>query len=156
VCEMRAAPTRWLFTRDRSFFTPRPYPLTDCVWRWGCMSSHFMAKSALQLYKGPSPNKQFHTTHVLLLPTAHCRLIWKVTALVKTPLRHDTLAEKSVNKILKCFSISVGHCTCILVVGRGYIYRRRGNLNSRDLNFWRIDYKDHPHRLLYREPCCML
>ena len=23
------------FTRDRAFFTPLPYPSTDCIWRWG-------------------------------------------------------------------------------------------------------------------------
>jgi len=56
-------PTRWLSTRDRAFFTTPPYPMTDCIWRWGLMSIHFMAKSTPRLYNGPLQNIQFHSTH---------------------------------------------------------------------------------------------
>jgi hypothetical protein len=55
VCELR-----WLVTRDRAFFTPLSYPLTDCIWRWGFMPIHFMAKSALSFYSAPHPQ----LTHV--------------------------------------------------------------------------------------------
>jgi len=128
VCANWRRPTRWLFRRDRAFFRPRPYPSMDCIWRYGCMSSHFMAKSVLRPYNGPHPNKHTHTnkprthtrtrahahahtrarTHTRVrsvTPQAPCGLIWKFAALVKTPLRHDTLAEKRVNEILKCFSV---------------------------------------------------
>jgi hypothetical protein len=102
-------PTSRLFTRERAFFTPLPYPSTDWIWRWGCMLSHFVAKSALKLCNGPRPNKQFHTIHTFSnSPNAPRRLNSKVTALVKTHARHDTLTEKRVTKILKCFTTSAG------------------------------------------------
>ena len=45
-------------------------------------------------------------THVLLLPSTPCWLNLKVTAYVQIPALRDTLAEKHVIKILKCFTIS--------------------------------------------------
>jgi len=75
------------------------------------MLSHFVAKSALKLCNGPRPNKQFHTIHTFSnSPNAPRRLNSKVTALVKTHARHDTLTEKRVTKILKCFTTSAGPC----------------------------------------------
>jgi hypothetical protein len=56
-CRNWGRPTRLFFTRDRTVFTPLPYPSTDCIWRWGFMSIHFMAKSALSFHNGPRPNK---------------------------------------------------------------------------------------------------
>jgi hypothetical protein len=42
------------------------------VFRDGATCSHFIAKSALQLYNGHSPNKQFHATHTFCYsPTLH-------------------------------------------------------------------------------------
>jgi hypothetical protein len=68
------------------------------------MSIHFMANSTLSHY----PNKHFRIS-----PMLPCQLISKVTALVKTTVRHDALAEKRVTKILKCFVISAGLCNIV-------------------------------------------
>jgi hypothetical protein len=46
-CANWVRPSRWLFTRDRAFFTPLPYPSTDHIWRWGFLLIPFTAKSAL-------------------------------------------------------------------------------------------------------------
>jgi len=100
-CANWGRPISWLVTRDRTFFTPLPYPWTDCIWRWGFMSIHFMAKSAPSLHSGPHPQH----TPVLKLHNAPCR---KVTALAGTLVRHGTPTEKRVTKILKCFTFSSG------------------------------------------------
>ena len=102
-CANWRRPTRWLCKGDRAFFPPLPYPSTDFIWRWGFISIQFMVKSTLSHYKGPCPIKHFHN--------APCRLISKITALVKTTVRHDALAEKRVTKILKCFVISARLCS---------------------------------------------
>ena len=49
-------------------------------------------------------------THILLLPIAPCWLNLKVNAYVQIPALCDTLAEKHVTKILKCFTISAAPC----------------------------------------------
>ena len=46
-CANWGRPTKWLFTRDRAFFPPLPYPSTDFIWRWGFLLIPFTAKSAL-------------------------------------------------------------------------------------------------------------
>ena len=143
-CANWGRPTRWLFTRDRAFFTPLPYPSTDCVWRWGFLLIPFTVKSAPSLCNWPRPNKQFHSTHthththtythshthtqthtlthththththVLLIPSAPSWLNLKVTAYVQIPALRDTLAEKHVTIILKCFAISATPCITTL------------------------------------------
>jgi len=60
-----------------------------------------MAKSAVSLHSGPHPQH----TRVLKLHSTPRR---KVTALADTLVRHDTLTEKRVAKILKCFTFSSG------------------------------------------------
>ena len=50
-------------------------------------------------------------THVLLLPSTPCWLNLKVTAYVQIPALRDTLAEKHITKILKCFTISAALCS---------------------------------------------
>jgi hypothetical protein len=80
VCELRTA-DQVAFSRDRAFFTPRPYLPTHCFWGWGCMSTHLMAKSTLQLYNGLSRKKQFHSTHTsnypaLLVDQLGTLLLW--------------------------------------------------------------------------------
>jgi hypothetical protein len=55
--------SRWLVTHDGAFFTPLSYPSMECIWRWGFMLIHFMAKSMLSLCSGPCPKKQFHSTN---------------------------------------------------------------------------------------------
>ena len=51
------------FYMQQTFFTPWPYLLTDCIWRWGFQKIQFTAKSALSLCNGPHPNKEFHSMH---------------------------------------------------------------------------------------------
>ena len=48
--------------------------------------------------------------HVLLLPSAPWWLNLKVTAYVQIPALCDTIAEKHVTKILKCFTIYAAPC----------------------------------------------
>ena len=85
----------------------------DCIWRWGFLLIPFTAKSALSLCNWPRPNKQFHSTHVLLFSSAPCALNLKVTVYVQIPALCDTLAAKHVTKILKCFTISAAPCLFI-------------------------------------------
>jgi len=49
-------------------------------------------------------------THVLLLLSAPCWLNLKATAYVQIPAHRDTLAEKHLTKILKCFTIFAASC----------------------------------------------
>ena len=84
-CE-RGRSTRWLFTRDRAFFTPLRCPPMDRNWRWSFMSIYFMAKSALSLHNGPRPSKLSPPTHThthSVTPHRSCPLISKVIGLVK-------------------------------------------------------------------------
>jgi len=69
VCELRCRQVA--FTRDRAFFTPLPYPSTDCIWRWGFLLISFTRKSALTLCNWPRQNKQFHSTHTSYSPALH-------------------------------------------------------------------------------------
>jgi hypothetical protein len=64
-CVNWGRPTWWLFTLDRHFFTPLPYPLTDWIWRWGFLLIPFTAKSKQIICNWPRPNKHFHSTHTL-------------------------------------------------------------------------------------------
>jgi hypothetical protein len=41
------------FYMQQTFFTPRPYLSTDCIWRWGLELIQFIVKSALSLCNGP-------------------------------------------------------------------------------------------------------
>ena len=50
----------------------------------------------------------------LLLPSAPCWLNLKVAAYAQIVALRDTLAEKHVTKILKCFTICGAHCICSL------------------------------------------
>jgi hypothetical protein len=52
------------FYTQQTFFTPWPYPLTDCIFKRGFQLFQFTAKSALSLCNGPHPNKEFHSMHV--------------------------------------------------------------------------------------------
>jgi hypothetical protein len=66
--------TRWLFTRDRAFFTPLPYPSMDCIWIWGFLLIPFTAKSALSLIDPFWINSS--TTHTRSL-TPQCSMFTK-------------------------------------------------------------------------------
>ena len=60
-------------------------------------------------------------THVLLLPSAPRWLNLKVSAYVQIPALRDTLAEKHITKILKCFTISATSCTSLIPVSTSYL-----------------------------------
>ena len=55
-------------------------------------------------------NSSITHTHVLLLLSVPCWLNLKVTAYVQIPALRDTLVEKHVTKILRCFTISAAAC----------------------------------------------
>jgi hypothetical protein len=95
--------TRWLFIRDRAFFTPLPCPPTDFNRIWSFKSISCQNPLWVSTTDPARTNKQSHSTSSVT-PQRLRRLISKFTALV----RHDTLAEKRVTKILICFIISAG------------------------------------------------
>jgi len=99
----------WLL-HDRASSMPLPYLLTDCLWTWGFLLIQFRVKSTWSLCNGTCPNKQFHSIHILYFPETLCWLTLQVTALVWTPVHNDTLAEKHIIKIFKCFTISAAPC----------------------------------------------
>jgi hypothetical protein len=97
------------FLRDTATFMPLPYLLTDCILTWGFLLIQFTVKSTQSLCNGPHLNKQFHSTHILLTP--QCSISNNFEAFVQTPICNDTLAQKHIIKIFKCFTISATPCT---------------------------------------------
>jgi hypothetical protein len=111
VCELRTA-NQVAFYMRQNLLHATALPIDVLHLEMGLPVDSFTAKSPLSLCSWPRPNKQFHSTHtVLWLPNAPCWLNLKVTAYVQTPALHDTLAEKHVTKILKCFTISATPCS---------------------------------------------
>ena len=86
------------------------------------------------------------TAYTLSL-TSHtpCQLTSKVTALVQTPVCHDTLAEKRIIKILKCFTISATPC----ITAGSTLFPRSIFLHVDSTNGF-LDYKNEIHN----DDCC--
>ena len=133
VCELRTADQVAFYTWQ-SLLHATALPIDGLHLDMGFPVDYVHGEIRAESLNCPRPNKQFHSTHthththVLLLPSAPCWRNLKVTAYVQIPALHDTLAEKHVTRILKCFTISAALCSIICAADRESVNNCRCSL----------------------------